>query len=271
MQYTKPFLKWAGGKYRLLNIILKHLPKQARLVEPFGGSGAVFLNADNPFFLIAEKNPHLIQLYQQVQQEGESFIDYCATFFNPQTNQSHVYYQKRQEFNACLEPRERAALFLYLNRHGYNGLCRYNSSGIFNVPFGRYDRPYFPQLEMQHFYKKSQQATFVHQDFRETFAALKPHDVIYCDPPYASLSPTAYFSNYTGHGFNDQDQQHLAELARHAQSQGHCVIISNHDTPQTRQYYEHSMIEHFEVQRIISCKVTGGRLMAPELIAIFKP
>lgn len=271
MPYIKPFLKWAGGKFRILEKILSTFPAGERLVEPFGGSGAVFLNTQFNQFLISEGNLDLVRLYKQLQQEGEAFIHYCATFFTPETNQASVYYENRVRFNTCTSARERAALFLYLNRHGYNGLCRYNQKGIYNVPFGSYIRPYFPEKEMRHFHLKSQTALFAHQDFTSCFSMLNKGDIIYCDPPYVSLSKTASFTSYTEKNFTQQHQLSLAALAEEARQRGHTVIISNHDTPFTRQQYAKSDIISFPVQRYISCSTKGGRKAVQELVAIFRP
>ena len=194
---TRPFLKWPGNKYRCLNHLLLHLPEAKRLIEPFTGSGAVFMNTQYEHYLLAEANGDLIQLFFYLQQEGESFIEDCFSLFSPESNNKAFYYALRTEFNEARDPRRRAMLFLYLNRHGYNGLCRYNSEGIYNVPFGRYDKPYFPRKEMVAFHQKAQMATFVQSDFRKTFETASIGDVIYCDPPYSPLEQESNFSTYT--------------------------------------------------------------------------
>ena len=270
MERTRPFLKWAGGKYRCLEQVINALPKGKRLVEPFAGSGVVFLNASYPDFLLTDSNQDLIVLYQYLQSEGTRFIHYCARFFCDKNNQSDIYYQYRIEFNnSKLGTRRRAALFLYLNRHGYNGLCRYNLSGQYNVPFGRYIKPYFPQQELELFSQKSQSAKFVHADFESTFENTQTGDVIYCDPPYVPLSKTSQFTTYTRHGFGESEQMRLAALAKTAASQNIPVIISNHDTPFTRDLYQGaSEMISFSVRRNISCK-GSQRLTVRELIAIF--
>ena len=268
MLRTKPFLKWAGNKFRCIDTLLAALPKANRLVEPFTGSGAVFMNAHYESYLLAERNKDLITLFQHVQQEGLSFIEYCAQFFSNNNNCSKNYYQLREEFNFCQEPRKRAALFLYLNRHGYNGLCRYNQKGFYNVPFGLYKKPYFPHTEMLNFHKKSQRVVFIQSDFRETFTLAKPGDIIYCDPPYVPLSASAYFSSYTAKVFSENDQIELAQLAKHSASKGIPVLISNHDTPFTRYHYQPGEIISFPVNRYISCHALK-RHPAQELIAIF--
>lgn len=265
---VKSFLKWAGSKYRCINQILTTFPAANRLIEPFTGSASIFINADFPHYLLAEENNDLIALFHCLQREGESFITYCNQFFCPENNTAERYYQLREKFNQCVAPRERAAMFLYLNRHGYNGLCRYNQTGIYNVPFGRYIKPYFPQAEMRYFHIKSQQATFIQGDFRETFNQAQAGDLIYCDPPYAPLSQISNFSAYTHKKFGEEEQIILAKLAIEYAARGITVIISNHDTDFTRHHYRQAKIKSFPVQRSINCN-PNNRAQVKELIAIF--
>lgn len=179
----KPFLKWAGNKYKIVDKIKALLPPGERLVEPFVGSGALFLNSDYPCYLLTDANADLITLYQHLQTEGEAFINYCRPLFSPENNDKARYYALRDEFNRTTNSRRKSAIFLYMNKHGYNGLCRYNMQGGFNVPFGRYKRPYFPEAEMRHFALQAQHATFQQANFATTMANCQPGDVIYCDPP----------------------------------------------------------------------------------------
>lgn len=160
-------------------------------------------------------------------------------------------------------------MFLYLNRHGYNGLCRYNQQGIYNVPFGLYVKPYFPETEMRYFYQKAQTATFIKRDFRETFQLAQPGDVVYCDPPYAPLVQLSNFSTYTQKKFGEKEQIILADLAKESAARGICVVISNHDTEFTRQQYIGAEIKSFTVKRSISCR-GSNRGSANELLAIFR-
>lgn len=269
MKKTRPFLKWAGNKYRCIDNILQSLPSGSRLIEPFSGSAAVFLNASYPAYLLCEANKDLINLFHHTQKGGADFIDTCARLFCPENNNEIAYYQLREEFNRLTYSKKRAAIFLYLNRHGYNGLCRYNQQGIYNVPFGRYIKPYFPRNEMFAFYIKSQHATLMHADFREAFTKAVPGDVIYCDPPYVPLNQQTNFSSYTDKKFGEEEQIALAELATRTASQGIIVIISNHDTEFTRHHYHKGIIHSFPVRRSISCQ-SDSRLIVSELVAIFK-
>lgn len=269
MKYTRPFLKWAGSKYSSLHHIFGALPKATRLIEPFAGSGAVFINSDYPSYLIAESNPDLMMLFTQLQQEGDAFIDYCESYFCDANNNAEQYYHLRQAFNQSTEPRERAALFVYLNRHCYNGLCRYNQKGGFNVPFGRYVEPAFPRAAMQFFHQKSQGLLFKSCDFRETFALAEPGDLIYCDPPYVPIDQSSNFSTYTEKKFGEDDQIALAELSIAAAKRGITVAISNHDTAFTRHHYRTATIQSFPVKRFISSNL-HNRLPVQELLAVFQ-
>ncbi len=264
----RPFLKWAGNKVHCLANLLPQMPPGKRLIEPFTGSGAIFMNTDFSTYLLAEINQDLIDLFTFLQQKGPRFIDECAAFFIPENNDRERYYALRDEFNQQTDPHRRALLFLYLNRHGYNGLCRYNSRGTYNVPFGLYNRPYFPRKEMLYFYQKSQQATFLQGDFRQMFAAAEAGDVIYCDPPYSPRQQDSNFSKYAQQAFGESEHIILANLARETAKRGIPVLISNHDTPLTRDYYQDAAITTFRVARFIS-RDTAHRRPVQELIAVF--
>ncbi len=264
----KPFLKWAGNKFQIVQRIIEVLPAGNRLIEPFVGSGALFLNTDFPRYLLADANPDLINLYGHLQTDGPEFIEYCRTFFVPENNDSDRYYDFRTEFHATEDSRLKSALFLYMNKHCYNGLCRYNASGGFNVPFGRYKRPYFPEVEMNFFAEKAQTAQFVQADFVETMSQAVPGDVVYCDPPYVPLSATANFTSYSAGSFGADEQRELARQAEKLAARGITVVISNHDTEFVRAEYAQATIYDFDVQRYIS-RNGNNRGKAAEVLAVF--
>jgi DNA adenine methylase len=267
---TRPFLKWPGGKYRLIQRIKGVLSDGQRLIEPFTGSAAVFLNTDYQRYLLADTNPDLINLYQQLTAEGQSFVNYCRSFFTPLNNNKKQYYQYRLEFNQTSNKRRKSAIFLYLNRHCYNGLVRYNSRGEFNTPFGRHTSPYFPDREMKYFLFAADKAEFINTNFQDCMKKAKKGDVVYCDPPYAPLSDTACFTDYHTGGFSWDDQQQLASIASKLARRGVPVVISNHDTRQIRSLYEDAgaSIYRFMVQRMIS-SAAANRSRVGELIAVF--
>lgn len=267
----RAFLKWAGGKYGLIDVINTMLPTGERLVEPFVGAGSVFLNSDYQSYLLSDINQDLINLYRILQHSPDKFIDDARKFFTAEKNQANVYYQLRKEFNASQDPYFRSLVFLYMNRHGYNGLCRYNKSGGYNVPFGKYKKPYFPEAELLYFSEKSAKAEFVCEGYRQTFSQAKDGDVIYCDPPYVPLSKTASFTSYSGNGFGLDEQADLANAAEEVTASAKVsVLISNHDTIWTRKIYEHANKQHsINVARTISQKGSKRNKVA-ELLALYK-
>jgi DNA adenine methylase len=267
----RAFLKWAGGKYGLSDVISKILPKGDCLIEPFVGAGSIFLNTDYPNYILNDINKDLINLYKILQTKPDAFIQDAKALFSIENNQSDRYYQFRKEFNGSDDSYFRSLIFLYMNRHGYNGLCRYNKSGGYNVPFGKYKRPYFPEAELNYFADKAQKAKFVCEGYRKTFTRAKPDDVIYCDPPYVPLSKTASFTSYAGNGFGLDEQADLANAAEEVSAEKSAVVlISNHDTIWTRKIYEHAnKIESIKVARTISPKGNNRKKVA-ELLALYK-
>ena len=268
----RPPLKWAGGKYRILHHIKAKLPDhQHRLIEPFVGSGALFLNTDFQYYTLNDQNPDLIAFYRQLQSDGDGFIAYCKGFFIPKYNHADRYYHLRATFNSTDDVLLKAALFLYLNRHGYNGLCRYNACGQFNVPFGRNVKPYFPELQLRFFAKKSENVTFTCEDFENIMSHASFQDVIYCDPPYIPRSRTSNFVSYKAGGFDQKAQIRLATAAYEAAGRGATALISNHGNRQARAIYRQaSKFHYFNVRRSISCN-SDKRERAKELIAVYPP
>ncbi|CAM7484101.1 adenine-specific DNA-methyltransferase [Citrobacter freundii] len=270
MKKNRAFLKWAGGKYPLLDDIKRHLPQGECLIEPFVGAGSVFLNTDFSRYILADINSDLISLYNIVKTRTDEYVQASRELFMPETNQAEVYYRFREEFNASQDPFRRAVLFLYLNRFGYNGLCRYNLRGEFNVPFGRYKKPYFPEAELYHFAEKAQNAEFHCLSYEECMDRADSNSVVYCDPPYAPLSATANFTAYHTNSFSPKEQAHLAEIAEKLVSKQIPVLISNHDTPDTREWYRAA--KHFQVKVRRSISSNGGtRKKVNELLALYKP
>lgn len=158
---------------------------------------------------------------------------------------------------------------MYLNRHCFNGLCRFNQSGEFNTPFGKYERPYFPDAEMTGFAEKLKNVQLKVADFRKTFESIECGDVVYCDPPYLQIGGSGGFTEYSGASFSLNDQKDLATLAGEAAKQGATVLISNHDTPVARELYAGAnRIVPLLVSRTISCD-GNGRHKAREVIAVF--
>ncbi len=265
-------LKWAGGKRKLVPSILKQMPRNhsGKLIEPFVGGGSVFLNTHFDEYALVDSNKDLISFFHFVKNDVQHLIKSAKQLFIADNNDAAKYYAFRKEFNAIEFGLRRACLFIYLNRYGYNGLCRYNRQGGFNVPFGSYKKPYFPEQEILHMSNKLQHAQFKSGDFADAFGLAKPGDVIYCDPPYSPVSATSSFTAYSGEEFAHQEQERLAALAVQARNKGVTTIISNHKIPITIDLYRLAdKLVTIDVARSINCK-GKKRKTVKELLAVYK-
>ncbi|EGX7576533.1 Dam family site-specific DNA-(adenine-N6)-methyltransferase [Salmonella enterica] len=256
-RWQRPFLKWAGGKYSLLPELDRLIPAGKRLIEPFVGGGSVFLNSDkHERFLLADINADLINLYQMLAVVPDSVIAEAMKAFR-HLNDAENYTVIREAFNAQkLNATERAAAFLYLNRHCFNGLMRYNLDGFFNVGWGKYKAPYFPEEEIRAFRLKSHACVFMNAGFERTLRLAGDGDVVYCDPPYEPMPGTAGFTNYAAGGFSWNSQVALAESCVAAHQRGAKVFISNSTAPRVIELYErHGFTLHrVNARRSISSK-----------------
>ncbi|ENS0044062.1 Dam family site-specific DNA-(adenine-N6)-methyltransferase, partial [Escherichia coli] len=150
-EFERSIFKWAGGKFGVLEQIFRYLPEGKRLIEPFVGGGAVFMNAGYQENLLNDVNADLINFYKTLQREAHSLITLAHRFFQDYNTQEG-YLAVRNAFNKQVyDDLHRAAAFLFLNRHCFNGLTRYNQAGEFNVGYGKYKTPYFPLQEMEAF------------------------------------------------------------------------------------------------------------------------
>lgn len=263
MTLNKPFLKWAGGKTKVFPKLSPHFDNADVFVEPFCGSGAVWLNTNYDKYIIADINKDLINLYKTLKKEKGKFIDYCQSFFNDGNNQE-CFYDYRSKFNSTTDVREKSALFVYLNRHCFNGLCRYNSSGGFNVPYGKYKTVYFPRKEMEFFANKAKKASFFCSGFDKVFNKIEKLDscVVYCDPPYIPISDTSDFTAYSKDGFGQDKQEQLYNCAVNSK---HKVVLSNSSS--AKKLYADLKLFEIDVRRSISAK-SASREKVKELIAV---
>lgn len=270
-QSLRPFFKWAGGKQRVLDHILPHLPHGARLIEPFVGAGSLFLASSYPTYLLNDANLDLIAVWRALQQEPSRFIAAASSFFVEQHRCADAYNDIRLAFNATSSPWDRAIRLPYLNKFGFNGLYRVNSHGQFNSPYGHPKAvPHFPKERMVASAHKLQSATILDGSYENAIEEARIGDVVYCDPPYLPTQHANSFTAYTNTGFAIEDQKRLVALAQKAVARGAHVLISNHDTPLARQIYTSFDIKSFDVPRSIGG--TGAtRKPVRELLAMLRP
>lgn len=232
-----PFLKWAGGKSRLLKQYAPYFPPQDRVrryYEPFIGSAAVFFHLQPANACLSDANEKLVEVYQVVQQDVEALIKVLERH----KNDREYYYQIRGQNPAKLSPVERAARLIFLNRTCYNGLYRENRKGEFNVPFGRYKNPTI--CDRRRLRKASiglQGVELQVADFSYSVAQASAGDFVYFDPPYVPLSSTSNFTSYNRFGFGLEDQRRLAETIHQLTSRGCKVMLSNSDVPLVHELY----------------------------------
>ncbi|HKE59685.1 MAG TPA: Dam family site-specific DNA-(adenine-N6)-methyltransferase [Pyrinomonadaceae bacterium] len=254
-QNLKPPLKWAGGKRWLVSDLqpLWQPFRERRYVEPFCGGLAVALGLQPTVALLNDINPHLINFYRQVQKGLELKLE--------MRNDETLFYQHRRRFNELVGTQARSAeaaqLFYYLNRTCFNGLCRFNQSGEFNVPFGTYTAINY--VTHFHDYVPIMSAwTFSNCDIEKL--GIQAEDFVYADPPY-----DVEFTSYSAGGFSWTDQVRTAEfLSRHPGP----VVISNQATPRIIDLYNNLgfRLEYLAAPRRISC--TGDRSAAREVLAL---
>ena len=267
--FVRPFLKWPGGKYAQLDQIMPFIGSGKRLIEPFVGAGSVFLNAQGfERYIGGDTSADLIGLYHALQQNPAGLVDKARAMFEG-FNTRAGYTDVREKFNRMhYTPLERAAAFLYLNRHAFNGLMRYNLKGGFNSSYGKYKAPYFPVDEMEAFSKLSPSCEFHCQSFVDTIRQAGEGDVLFCDPPYMPLPGKEGFTTYTGTTFTDEHQWQLLNEMVAAHQRGARVIATNSSNEKLVEAYRKAgfNVRDLFARRSMSCK-GDSREIAVDIIA----
>lgn len=271
-QYQYGFLKWPGGKNKCLSRLFRTIPREGqRLVELFVGSAAFSLNTDYDEYVLADWNGDLILLYQHIVHNLDE-VKSKSLYLILNKNNEVDYYRLRDLFNAqTIQGVDRAAMFLYFCRVGFKGLVRYSKKTGYNVPFGGYKQPYFPEDEMDFFAGKFKDATILHANFTDAFEKTNPsiNDVYYLDPPYVNLNDTRSFVHYTADGFKREQHLELDLLSMKARKNGAQVYLSNHDSKELDDLYLHySTKKRFRVGRSISAKAKKHK-KAPEVLLLY--
>lgn len=259
---AKPFLKWAGGKRKLLPQLTAGLPERiGRYFEPFFGGGALFFALADRIeeATLTDINADLILTYQVVQARLPELEDALAEHAARHSDESYYYEVRATEPIGALE---RAARFIYLNRTCFNGLHRVNRAGRFNSPRGAYRNPTILDREaLRRAREALKRAHILTGDFAETVEA-SPEALIYCDPPYHST-----WTGYAAGGFGERDQERLRDYALGWRAKGARVLISNSDTPFTAVLYRKRFdIRRFAAPRPIAAKASS-RKPAAEILA----
>lgn len=265
---TKPILKWAGGKTQLLGELLPKTPDvYSKYIEPFFGGGAMFFALQPEEAVIADSNPELINMYEQVANSLDEVIKYLRNY----DNSSETFYTIRSQEWMSLSKEEAAARTIFLNKTCFNGLYRVNKNGQFNVPYGKYKNPNICDVDT--LYKASvllKNATIVCGDYK---SVLSEHackgDFVFLDPPYLPVSEYADFKRYTKEQFYEDDHVEMAKEIERLHELGCHTILTNSNHPLVHDLYSAYPIEVLSTKRHISC--SGKNRKGEDVIVTIPP
>ena len=254
---ARPFLKWAGGKSQLLPQLRALLPAAKsikRYHEVFLGGGALYFNLNRGTARLTDLNRELVECYSAVRDDVEAVISALRLHHYDRER----FYEVRAWDPQSLGAPERAARMIYLNKTAFNGLYRVNSSGRFNVPFGRHKNPLICDVEnLRACSAALRDAELEVADFSAVLGHARRGDFVYFDPPYVPVSETAYFTGYAVGGFSWEEQRRLADVLRALSKKQVKVMLSNSDVPELRELYADFRIEQVDATRRINSRVAG--------------
>ncbi|MDD4297121.1 MAG: DNA adenine methylase, partial [Ruminiclostridium sp.] len=254
-----PVLKWAGGKRKLLQDIIKHIPDEFSVYyEPFLGGGAVFFSLQPSNAVVNDINDELINVYTAIRDNVEELIEDLKRH----KNEKDYFYtirakdRDKDEYNK-LSSIKKASRIIYLNKTCYNGLFRVNQQGEFNAPFGRYKNPNIVNekvLRKASDFLNRGNITFKCGDFEEAIKGIKMDDFVYFDPPYNPVSDSANFTGYDRGGFGKAEQERLKNLCDKLNKKGAKFLLSNSATEFIIDLYKDYNITIVQASRAINSK-----------------
>lgn len=253
---TAPFVKWAGGKRQLLESLSLRMPEEYKdYYEPFVGGGALLFHQKPTWAFINDINRELIHAYTEIRDHMDR-LTVVLSSMDQVTCTKEFYYEMRERYNDKLKSKdydtEMAALFIYLNKHCFNGLYRVNQKGQFNVPWNQKEQVRSVDVENiknVSYYLKS--VTITCQDFEKSLETAKKGDFIYFDSPYAPLNPTS-FDSYTKEGFTEEEHRRLSKVFRELSDRGCYCMLTNHNTELIQELYHDFLREEVDVRRAIN-------------------
>ena len=260
-----PFVKWAGGKTQLIEVIESHLPETFnRYFEPFVGGGALLFKLQPKAFSINDSNEELICVYKCLE-NNELFELLKKELLKHEENHSEQYYYQVREMDKLegfnkLPIYVRAARMIYLNKACFNGLYRVNSKGYFNVPSGKkevvncFDKKTFDNLNL---FFKNRKPVITNIDFEDAVKNAKTGDFVYFDPPYDTWEDKNSFTSYDKNAFGKEEQIRLAKVFKELSDKGVYVMLSNHNTKFINELYKGFHITIVPAKRMINAKADG--------------
>ncbi|MDR0222917.1 MAG: DNA adenine methylase [Oscillospiraceae bacterium] len=284
---AKPFVKWAGGKSRLLPEIRRKYPfgierEITRYCEPFVGGGAVLFDVLNRYSLdeiyISDINRELINAYRIIRDNSDGLIEILkkleTEYYDAHEEaKKEIFYSNRRRFNDLkttgTDNTEIASLFIFLNKTCFNGLFRVNARGLFNVPQGSYKKPCICDEENLRAVSEKLQGVIIEcADYRQSGGFVDKNTFVYFDPPYRPLTETSNFTAYSSGGFNDDEQAALARFIDETSERGAYILASNSDPKNINEnddffdklYAKHEIFRVESVRAINSIGTGRGRI-----------
>lgn len=271
--HALPLLKWAGGKRGLLEALLRSVPRDyGTLYEPFAGGATLLLHLGPASGVLADANQHLIELYETARDRPDELMA-ALDALQPRVLDQTFYYEQRAQQPDGLDPVQRAARLIFLNKTCYNGLYRENRRGEFNVPFGRYAHApaLYNRANLSAVAAALRGTRLLCADFEAAVADARAGDFIYFDPPYVPLTSTASFTRYTRASFGPADQRRLARVFADLAGRGCRVLLSNSDMPEVRELYAGFHVAEVQAGRNINSKPSGRAQIGELLISTHPP
>lgn len=254
---VEPFVKWAGGKRQLLSQLRERLPsKYKNYIEPFVGGGAVLFDLQPKRAIINDINKELIHTYKTIKKTPEEFIKKTSEFDKKIIDGGkEYYYLVRERYNDKIMKAEYdievAAIFVFLNKHCFNGLYRVNGKGLFNVPYNNSIRGSFNNEKIIATAKYLKTVEIFNGDFELACQDAEKGDFVFFDSPYAPLNP-ASFESYTKEGFDRESHIRLSRLFEELSRKGCYCMLTNHNTDFIKDLYYDYNQEIIDVRRSIN-------------------
>lgn len=273
MTKAKPFLKWAGGKSRLAKQITELFPKEFnRYFEPFLGSGAIYFAISPKEGILNDLNKYLIGTYEIIRDNPYGLIKKLKNIDKTYHSlpslevRSNYYYDARSRYNKIKTISiDKVALFIFLNKAGYNGMYRENSKGEYNIPFGKHEKCLIcDEDNILKVSKDLKDITFTSTDYKDALKGAKKGDLVYLDPPYIPISKTANFTQYQKEGFDFEEQICLKNIALELHRKGCYVVISNSSCKKSKDLYSDKVFTVHTVK--VTRQIHLSRKVVPELV-----
>lgn len=254
-----PFVKWAGGKRQLIPQIRERMPEQFNnYYEPFVGGGAVIFELLPENAVINDINRALINAYQMICRHPQEFLQEINRLDAEMWEDGkEYYYSLREHYNDKLMKSEfdveLAALFVFINKHCFNGLYRVNGKGLFNVPYNNSRRSSVDEKSIKEISEFLKKVTIISGDFEAACEGARAGDFVFIDSPYAPLNPTS-FESYTKEGFDIESHRRLANLFDELTARGCYCMLTNHNTELINELYGNKgyTIDVVSVKRLIN-------------------